>query len=85
MASLGLFLCALGADSAISITISIMVEYYDDKLRQKHNIIIQASFLIGGLIMTAIFRQWRDWQILAFYVFLIPSVITLIMFFLFLK
>jgi MFS family permease len=85
MASLGLFFCGMGADSAISITISIIVECYDNKMRQKHNIIIQASFLIGGLIMTGVFWKWKDWHLLALYVFFIPSAITLLMFFMFLK
>lgn len=76
MAAASLFLCGFGSDSVLNVTFSIMVESYDDNLRQKHCAIIQMAFTGGALIATLFFYLWSDWKIVVIYTLIIPSVIA---------
>jgi MFS family permease len=77
MAAAALFLCGFGSDSVLCVTTSVMVECYEDNLRQKHCTIIQMAFTGGALLITLFFWLWQDWQPAVLYGLLIPSAITL--------
>jgi MFS transporter, putative metabolite:H+ symporter len=85
MASAGLFLCGFGSDSVLSLTYSIMIECYEDYMRQKHCAIIQAAFTGGALLSTLIYWLWPSWKITAIYAFTIPTAITLILMIIYVK
>ncbi len=85
MATIGLMLCGFGSDSVLGITYSVMVETYEDNMRQKHCSIIQMAFTSGGMMITLFYFIWENWRIASIYALTIPSAITLILIIVYLK
>lgn len=63
MAGFGLFLCAMGCDSAINITIFIFGEVLENKKRQSYSVVIMAFFPMGAVIVTGLFYIFEDWWV----------------------
>ena len=85
MAATGLFLCGFGFDSVLTVTISIMVECYEDRLRQRHCTIVMIFYAGGALIVTLFFWLWKDWKIVVMFALLVPSIIILVLMIIFVK
>lgn len=85
MAAAGLFLCGFGFDSILTVTLSIMVECYEDILRQRHCTIVMIFFAGGALIITYFFWLWSDWKLVVMYALLVPSLVVLILMIIFMK
>lgn len=55
MAGIGLFFAGLGSDSALNITMVIVIEVYESDLCQKIQTAIQGCFTFGALFVTLIY------------------------------
>lgn len=86
LASIGIFFAGLGSDSGgTSISFLFMAEVFENNLRQKSMVGIQACFPIAGMLSTLFYYLYGDWWIATFYIVLIPAVITLISMIIFLE
>jgi MFS family permease len=85
MAVIGLLLCGIGSDAALTLFSSIGAEWYEDNYRQKVGSIVQTAYIVGALAVTLFYYLFEDWKITTLYCLIIPSFINAVIIILFVK
>ena len=85
MAVIGLLLCGIGSDAALTLFTSMGAEWYEDNHRQKVGSLVQTTYIVGALAVTLFYYLFEDWRVTTLYCLIIPSSINAILIFLFVK
>lgn len=71
----GLFLAGFGMDTAINICFNFITEAVEDQLRQKHSVVIQFFFSLGGVVIIPYFYVLKNWRVVLWLFFIAPGVL----------
>lgn len=85
MAGIGLFFSGLGCNTAVNICFYFITETVENKLRQKHSVLIQAIFSLAGVLNVLAYYFIRRWRFIYWGFYIIPSILIVIAVFFFIK
>ena len=82
LVGVGLFLAGFGSDTAINICFYFVTETVGMEARQKHSVIIQFFFSLGGVVNVGYFYFFKNWRLIMWVFAIVPSLGCLVMVFL---
>ena len=77
MVGIGLFITGFGCDTAINICFNFITESVENRKRQKHSVIIQFFFSLGGVINIPYFFFIGNWRLIFWIFFILPALTCL--------